>query len=1432
MNSLSHSFQDVADMEPCHIATQSNASVAIQPHGCLLVIDDRLIVRNVSANLEVRFGLRSDEVIGHAVTEFVSQRLGRIFRSLFKKREVGLTVNFGGGLRTCGRIQMFNGQAHYNDGVVLLELEEAVDADRHHFFEDFFIPIRDKLWALDSETSIERYMSAVAYQIGALTGIDRVMVYRFDSDGDAEVVAEHLNQDVASFLGHHFPASDIPLRVREIYSKNRLRLISDVYALSSVLVPAQNSVTGRPVDLTYCALRSSADWHLDYLRNMGVAATFSISLVTNGRLWGLIAGHHYSAFKLPPYLRELADFVGRTASLKILGVEQAELQGKMQSAEIALEQLGDLSSYHPKKVAVQDDAREKLLSLMGAAGAVVSVAKRKFYFGQTPDVAFINHLVDWLRAQSNNSVYATDALPRHFSLAGGVDPCVTGLLASPSNEAYENYVLWFRPAIMQTIRWAGNPERCSDIKEDGSGALRTSFAAWLQTYSERSAKWSFADIDLGQRISLALMTQVVERHIKQSHAVPARDIMLPDAKTIIGCFDERFAYAHISANVMELLGFKGNELISHPVVDFVFEDDIPRVTRYLLRAMTEHTDIHTVTFRHCCKDGRYVWMELWASRHETNGATRIDFTATDVTERQLYNAGLEDIHRRYHRILEGKMEGVLTIDGSRHILHASETACELLGYHASDLIGLDYCAALCSCRNCSTSSMDHCHSVMMKHGTGMKVAADVMVIPLLDSPPGEPSAFVIFRRQDDPGIPQQTIIRLIGRQEPNPAEGGTPMASVEGCCPIGVLVTDRNGTIQSVNAGFTGITGYSSSEAVGRAPGFLRSDVHSQEFYTHLWQSLAAHRMWRGEIWNRRKSGEVYPQFTNIFAILDKAGRVRNYASVFRDVSTSASASNERSHEKPEHDPLTGLPTRLLFERSVHQVLASNQATFLFAIAFLDIENFDEINDALGHLTGDRLLYLIASRLSSRLRRGDLVGRWGGKKFMLFLPGVKNNEDGMTVLKRHLASLEQPFSISGISVQIRARAGMSLHPRDGMDLDTLIRAANLAQGHAKKQGAGPVVIYEAALAEATAHRFELATDLRQAIRTDQLFLVYQPQVNAETGDLVGLEALVRWKHPTRGLIPPVEFIKVAEDNEMMDELGTVVFNLACQQIRSWLDQGVLRVPVGINVSPSQLKPGLAEQMKSVMDGYDIPSELIEIEITESALLPTGLILSLVQEIKDIGVSLAIDDFGTGYSSLSHLKHFPFDRLKIDKSFVDGLPMNEKDQAIIEAIDTLGRALRVNVIAEGVELLEQANCLRTKGVHIIQGYLYSRPLPATELEEYWASQHRRETDPHTSLLILGCRTEGGGAMNIRESQFFRGMISSPCGTADKLVIAASSRGYAEKVAKEKAAKLCWDWIVERCRIGGDEDDPTITVIEQWTSIAGGEVLRLSCAENQC
>ncbi len=534
----------------------------------------------------------------------------------------------------------------------------------------------------------------------------------------------------------------------------------------------------------------------------------------------------------------------------------------------------------------------------------------------------------------------------------------------------------------------------------------------------------------------------------------------------------------------------------------------------------------------------------------------------------------------------------------------------------------------------------------------------------------------------------------------------------------GVMITDSEGIIQTVNPAFSTITGYSEAEAVGQTPRLLRSDREHPECYQEIWTSLVMQGQWHGELWNRRKNGEDYPQWMTISTLPDGDGGQGRYVALFIDI-TEQKEREARIEYQAYHDALTGLPNRRLFHDRLGEALAhAGRNGDLPSVLFIDLDRFKIINDTLGHDVGDQLLQAVAQRLNKIIRKEDTLARLGGDEFTVLLSRVGRQQDAEKILRKLTASFRQPFEIDGESLHITLSIGAALFPGDGESPAQLMKNADTAMYRAKEAGRNGFCFYSQSMNTNAKRQLMLESDLHQALARSELTPFYQAQQDLQQGTVSGVEVLLRWQHPQRGCVMPGEFIALAEDNGLIIPIGNWVLKQACQQARAWLDAGCNDFTVAVNLSARQLQqPDLAKQVQQTLDTIGLPARHLELEITESLLLnDTEQNIALLHRLHDLGIRLALDDFGTGYSSLSYLKKFPFDLLKIDQSFVRGLPDNQEDAAIVDSIITMGHKLGMKVIAEGVETNEQSAFLRWLGCDQVQGYLIGRPLPAAQVEE--------------------------------------------------------------------------------------------------------------------
>lgn len=532
----------------------------------------------------------------------------------------------------------------------------------------------------------------------------------------------------------------------------------------------------------------------------------------------------------------------------------------------------------------------------------------------------------------------------------------------------------------------------------------------------------------------------------------------------------------------------------------------------------------------------------------------------------------------------------------------------------------------------------------------------------------------------------------------------------------GVVITDAEARILKVNRAFTRILGYAAEEVVGKKTNVFNSKRHDTAFYGEMWRSLEQDGEWQGEIWDRRKDGEIIPLWQSITSLRDAEGRVKNHVGVFYDLSDQKRTA-AHIHHLAYFDALTDLPNRLLFNDRCAQALETAERDGKsLALLFLDLDRFKYVNDTLGHPVGDELLCRVARRLTQGLRRSDTVARLGGDEFIVLMQNCRGGECARRLAAKIIRLFEKPFVVMGHRLDIRTSIGISLYPKDGTDTETLVKNADLAMYQAKEHGRGQFVFYEPRFAEQVQERLFLENELRDALRRDELTLHYQPQFDLQSGRIVGSEALLRWRHPTRGTISPTRFIPVAEDTGLIVEIGEWVLRTACRQAAAWTAEGLAPHRLAVNLSGVQIeRSDVVSTVAEILHETGLPPAALELEVTETYVMRKAKqSVRVLEGLRDLGVGLAIDDFGTGHSSLAYLQRLPVDKLKIDRSFVTDLPDGESQAAIARAVIALGHSLRLKVLAEGVETAEQARFLKEQGCDEVQGYLYGRPVEAEAL----------------------------------------------------------------------------------------------------------------------
>lgn len=531
----------------------------------------------------------------------------------------------------------------------------------------------------------------------------------------------------------------------------------------------------------------------------------------------------------------------------------------------------------------------------------------------------------------------------------------------------------------------------------------------------------------------------------------------------------------------------------------------------------------------------------------------------------------------------------------------------------------------------------------------------------------------------------------------------------------GIMITDTKGIILTVNPAFEQITGYSKDYATGKTPKILHSSHHDQEFYIHMWTAIHEFGSWEGEIWNRKKTGEVYPERLTINAVKDHEGKITNYVGIFNDISEKKQF-EDNLHQLAHYDSLTGLPNRFLFHHRLSEAIEkARRHNKIVALLFLDLDRFKIINDTQGHLVGDQILKSVGEKLVNAIRHSDTVARMGGDEFTIVLTDLLHIEDVDTVALKIIESMQLPIVFEDQHYFVSPSIGISIYPDDGQDIETLIQMADAAMYSAKEQG-NTYRYYTRDIHASISSKMELENGLRYALERSDFVLHYQKQVDIRTEQMSGLEALIRWNHPNKGLISPVEFIPLAEETGLIIPIGEWVLRSVSQQCIEWQRLGYPPVKIAVNVSVRQFQdPRFIKTIATILQESNLDPRYLELEITESvSMYSIQSVLKKLAELKKLGVRVVIDDFGTGYSSLGYLKRFPIDTIKIDRSFIKNIHLDPQNKVIVKSIVNLAHGLGLTVTAEGVEKQDELQIVKELGCDHIQGYIFSKPSRAEDL----------------------------------------------------------------------------------------------------------------------
>ena len=819
----------------------------------------------------------------------------------------------------------------------------------------------------------------------------------------------------------------------------------------------------------------------------------------------------------------------------------------------------------------------------------------------------------------------------------------------------------------------------------------------------------------GEDAALGWFYDITERKLAEELLLRQKQFSEDVINSLPGIFymlNKQGSFIRVNAQFQEVSGYSMDELDTMSALSFFDGKEKDLIAQRIQQAF--ETGDTSVEADFIIKSGQKIPYYFSGHRTIINGETYIIGLGTDISERKRLSRELNEREELFSAIFNQAPFGIELIDpDTLQFVEANPAACQMLGYTHEEFLRLrlidtqsnmDEERLIEAVRQVEASAGVTFKS---RHRTRSGDILDVEVNSRFLSLPGKRLLVGVWRDITESKRAEETL-RITASVFDNTQEA--------------IMITDVNNAIVNVNSAFTQITGYGREEVIGKNPKLLGSSQHGQDYFARMWACLNKSKAWRGEVWNQRKSGEIYAGMLSVSAICGEDGEVQRYVAVFSDISYLKK--HEAELKRIAHyDALTNIPNRsLLADRMKHSIAQTAREQSMMAVCYLDLDGFKPINDTMGHDAGDQVLIEVAKRIGSTIRGGDTVARLGGDEFVILLLGLENGGECMTTLDRLLNAIAQPIIVKNKSHTISASIGVSIYPLDNEDPDTLLRHADQAMYVAKQSGKNCFYIYDPELDMRARDHDDFIKTIRHGLELDQFELFYQPKVNLRTKKLVGAEALIRWRHPERGLLSPAEFLRHIENTDLDIKIGEWVTATAIAQINRWRHAG-LDIEVSINISAYHLESqDFLEKLLQQLALYpDMPHGKLQIEMLETAALSNVAVVGeIIEACQKIGVLFALDDFGTGYSSLTYLSNLPVNVLKIDQSFVRDMLEDKGDMAIVQGIIALARAFDRETVAEGIETGHQYQVLLDMGCEIGQGYYIAKPMQADELTRWRAT----------------------------------------------------------------------------------------------------------------
>jgi len=760
--------------------------------------------------------------------------------------------------------------------------------------------------------------------------------------------------------------------------------------------------------------------------------------------------------------------------------------------------------------------------------------------------------------------------------------------------------------------------------------------------------------------------------------------------------------------VQNMLGYDSDELSNMLFTDFTHPEDVNLNRDLQLKLVSGELDNYRMEKRCFRKDGKLIWgsVNVSAIRNVDGEVESVVGVLEDVTDRKNMQDNLLKTTAKFQAIFNAISDAAIFVDTNRQIVMINPSVSDMFGYSFSELKGKstkilyateqDYDHLGDSHFNINASSNSELYEMMYRNKSGEIFIGEAQGTKI-DDDHGNVIGFLSIVRDISERKQTEDRLRLSQKIFEDTAKA--------------ILVTDIETNIVDVNEAFCLTLGYGRDEILGKKPNMFKSDYHGEMFYQQLWETLISTGSWRGEIYDKKKDGSIIPTWTTISVVKDKQGEPVNYVAIMSDISIMKD-SEKRLEQLAHFDQLTGLPNRMVFHEQLKMAVAkAMRHNSELAVMYIDLDGFKHVNDTLGHSAGDDLLVDIGKRLKKCLRQEDTVARLGGDEFAVIINDIESMDYVDKLSRRLTEELYVGLNYEGRELNVSGSVGVAIYPKDADNEETLLRNADQAMYHAKKLGKNNYQFFNPEIYSDLMRRIHLEADLKSATKNGEFFVEYQPKYHIRNESVIGVEALIRWQHPQKGIVLPIEFIPFAEDSDLIILIGEKVIEEVCLHLKEQLNEGLIPVPVAINLSARQLRDGYFPQyMHNILQDINIPTGLLEFEVTESLLMEDiDNAIALLTELKEMGFKISIDDFGTGYSSLNYLKNLPVDYLKIDRSFVKDLSPNSDDKKIVSAILSMAHSLNLGVIAEGVENRHQLQLLNALNCHEIQGNYIAKPV---------------------------------------------------------------------------------------------------------------------------